>query len=139
MSRPPFKTRVPGPLVVLGVVFAFIGTGCGAVAHMSATEGTASDGKALFQTHCGSCHVLRDAGSAGSLGPNLDETFALVRKQGFDDSTIRDVVRGQVAYPETETASGGPGMPANLLRGEDADNVAQYVTQCAGVNACATG
>ena len=73
------------------------------------------------------------------IGPNLDTTFGVVRAQGFDESTIRDVVRGQIAYPETETATGGPGMPANIVEGQDADNVAEYVAKCAGVPDCNVG
>jgi mono/diheme cytochrome c family protein len=127
------------PIVILAVAIAFVATGCGAVAHMTATEGNAPAGKKLFQSTCGACHVMEDAGTTGTVGPNLDTTFGIVRAQGFDESTIRDVVRGQIAYPETETATGGPGMPANLVEGQDADDVAQYVAQCAGVHVCPAG
>ena len=54
-----------------------------------------------------------------------------MRAQGFDVSTIRDVVRGQIAYPETKTAEGKTGMPANLITGQDARDVADYVAECA--------
>ncbi len=124
---------------MLAVAVALVSSGCGAVAHMTASEGHAPAGKELFQTHCGSCHTLENAGTQGTIGPNLDDTFGIVRDQGFDESTIRDVVRGQIAYPETETAVGGPGMPANLVVGQDADDVAQYVAQCAGVPDCSAG
>ncbi len=140
LSPAPSTSRpLRAPVVLLAVAIAFVATGCGAVAHMTATEGHAPAGKKLFQTHCGSCHVLENAGTTGTVGPNLDTTFGIVRAQGFDESTIRDVVRGQIAYPETETATGGPGMPANLVEGQDADDVAQYVAQCAGVPACSAG
>src|SRR5262249_24696469 len=76
------------------------------------------------------CHTLAAAGATGMVGPNLDTTFGIVRAQGFDESTIRDVVRGQIAYPETETAAGGPGMPANLVTGQDAQDIAIFVAQC---------
>ncbi len=124
------------PIVILVIAISCVASGCGAVAHMTANEGNPQDGKKLFQTHCGSCHTMENAGTQGTLGPNLDTTFGLVRAQTFEESTIRDVVRGQIAYPETETATGGPGMPANLVTGQDADDVAQYVAQCAGVPDC---
>ena len=40
--------------------------------------GNASAGKKLFvaDARCGSCHTLKDAGSRGTVGPNLDESFA---------------------------------------------------------------
>ena len=45
--------------------------------------------------------------TTGIIGPNLNSTFGIVRAQDFDVSTIRDVVRGRIAYPETKTAEGG--------------------------------
>jgi mono/diheme cytochrome c family protein len=127
-------TRATVVLLAIGV--SVVATGCGAVAHMTSSEGSPAAGKPLFKTNCGGCHTLQDAGTTGAIGPNLDTTFGIVRSQGFDVSTILDVVRGQIAYPETETAVGGTGMPANLVTGTDADDVAQYVAQCAGVPDC---
>jgi mono/diheme cytochrome c family protein len=34
--------------------------------------GNAAAGKTLFVTNCGSCHTLADAGTSGTVGPNLD-------------------------------------------------------------------
>jgi hypothetical protein len=48
-------------------------------------------------------------------------------------------VRGQIAYAETDTGTKAPGMPANLLRGQDAKDVAVYVAQCAAVPDCKLG
>ena len=49
--------------------------------------------------------------------------------QGFDESTITDVVRGQIAYPEEP-------MPANLAEGQDADDLAVYIAKCSGNAHC---
>jgi len=138
-SSPRVAKGLRVPLVGVALAAALVSSGCGAVAHMSSSEGHAPDGKVLFKEHCGACHTLENAGTKGVIGPNLDSTFGVVRAQGFDESTIRDVVRGQIAYPETETATGGPGMPANLVEGQDADNVAEYVAKCAGVPDCNVG
>ena len=38
------------------------------------SEGNAENGKKIFAANgCGSCHTLEDAGSSGTVGPNLDE------------------------------------------------------------------
>src|SRR5215212_9021165 len=116
-------------LAALAVATAVLTSGCGAVDHMSASEGDASNGKTLFSQKCASCHTLANARANGKIGPNLDDAFASVRRQQFDESTIRDVVRGQIAYPEEP-------MPAELVAGEDADDVAAYVGKCGGVPAC---
>src|SRR3954454_16069256 len=116
-------------LAAVAVAAAVLASGCGAVKHMSASEGDPSNGKTLFSQKCSSCHTLADADAKGTIGPNLDDAFASVRLQRFDESTIRDVVRGQIAYPEEP-------MPAELFVGEDADDVAAYVGKCSGVPAC---
>lgn len=100
--------------------------------------GSAARGKELFVERCGGCHVLADAGTTGTIGPSLDDSFGHAREQGFDESTIRDLVRGQIAYPVTETATGAPGMPANLVTGADAAAVAAYVAAAAGAERAPT-
>jgi len=139
---------VRAALLTLLAAAAFVAVGCGAVGHLSAGSGDAARGKALFtgKGTCGGCHTLADAGTAGNVGPNLDEAFAYDKKQGFAESTIRDVVRGQIAYAVTHTGAGMggktppgqeyPGMPDNLLRGQDAKDVAVYVAKCAAVPKC---
>ena len=109
---------------------ALVATGCGSVAATQ-EAGSSSNGKQLFVEKCGSCHVLEDAGTKGAVGPNLDQAFATPREQGFDESTIRDIVRGQIAYPTSEPVTGEPGMPANLVTGSDAWDVATYVASVA--------
>jgi mono/diheme cytochrome c family protein len=96
------------------------------------TEGDASRGKELFldpKTQCASCHTLADAKSQGKVGPNLDDAFASGKAQGFDQQTIEDVVRGQIAYPEEP-------MPANLVEGQDADDISTYIAKCSGNPDC---
>jgi mono/diheme cytochrome c family protein len=39
------------------------------------SEGDPAAGKEIFNANgCGSCHTLADAGSSGTIGPNLDES-----------------------------------------------------------------
>jgi hypothetical protein len=125
-------------ILTLVLTTALLAAGCGAVGHLEANDGDAARGKTLFtgKGTCGGCHVLADAGASGKLGPNLDEAFRYIKRQGFEESTIRDVVRGQIAYatsdPGTADADGNayPGMPQNLLHGQDARDVAIYVALC---------
>jgi cbb3-type cytochrome c oxidase subunit III len=102
-------------------VFALAGCGTGGLASESAQV---PDGKVLFKRECGQCHELREAGTRGTIGPNLDEAFAGPRREGFEQSTIREVVKEQIAYPAAP-------MPANLVEGEEADAVAAYVAEVA--------
>jgi mono/diheme cytochrome c family protein len=121
-------------LSALVIAAAVLSAGCGAVGRV--TTGDPGHGKLLFVTpakpgdpSCGSCHTLADAKTTGTVGPNLDDAFASDKEQGFSQSTIKDVVRGQIAYPE-------PPMPANLYDGQNADDIAIYVAQCSGNPNC---
>ncbi len=115
------------------VVGALLTAGCGGSVGHSEGTGDRSKGKELFSQKCGSCHVLADAGTKGNIGPNLDFAFYQSRQDGLGESTIVQVVRGQIAYPIENTSTGAPGMPADLVTGQDADDVASYVAAVAGV------
>jgi cbb3-type cytochrome c oxidase subunit III len=115
---------VRGGAAVLLCVTALLAAGCGTGGISKG--GDASSGKQLFVAKCGGCHALADAGTNGAVGPNLDDAFRYDRQQGYEDSTIEQVVRDQI-----EIAGGR--MPANLVRGDDADNVAAYIASVAGV------
>jgi mono/diheme cytochrome c family protein len=121
-----------GVLAGAGLALALLAvTGCGTGGL--AKGGDASAGKPLFVQKCGSCHTLADAGTQGTIGPNLDDAFAADRAQGFAESTFANVVLGQIREPITDPPTGVPGMPANLVKGQDATNVAAYVASVAGV------
>jgi mono/diheme cytochrome c family protein len=123
---------------------ALLAAGCG-TGGISKGKADTAHGKQLFQEKCGSCHTLADAGTQGKIGPNLDDAFSGPRREGFKESTIRNVVHGQVKYAIENPAgfvkgpNGGelpaPGMPRNLVTGDDAQDVAAYVASVAGVSA----
>jgi cbb3-type cytochrome c oxidase subunit III len=115
---------VRSQLAVLLSATALLAAGCGTGGIVK--KGDAGTGKSLFVAKCGGCHALADAGTNGAVGPNLDDAFAYDRKQGYKDITIEQVVRDQI-----EIAGGR--MPANLYRGQQADDVAAYVASVAGV------
>ncbi len=84
-------------------------------------------GKQLFVQKCGSCHVLERAGTKGTTGPNLDEAFQQPVKENFGESAIRGVILKQILYPNRLPNSDGIRMPAKLVSGEKAHDVAAYV------------
>ena len=91
------------------------------------------NGKQLFVERCGSCHILNRAGTKGTAGPNLDEAFARARQDGFGDSTFEGIVHRQIEQParraqvDPKTGKELDKMPADLVKGEDARDVAAYV------------
>ena len=115
------------------LIAAIAATGCGTTGLPEAGSGDTTRGKELFKTKCGQCHTLADAGTKGVIGPNLDDAFRQSRIDGLGDTTIQSVVRDQIAYPVEDPTTGAPGMPADIVTGEDADSVALYVASVAGL------
>jgi mono/diheme cytochrome c family protein len=77
-----------------------------------------ADGRKLFNAKCATCHTLEDANAVGRVGPDLD---ALAPTAGL---TINAIQKGR--------ARGTGQMPAQLLDGQDAKNVANYIEDVAG-------
>ena len=108
-------------LAVGAAALGLVGCGTGGLAR----TGDANHGKQLFAQKCAGCHTLADAGSQATVGPNLDNAFYADRKQGFKESSIMNVVLDQIRIAILP-------MPANLVRGQDARDVAAYVASVAG-------
>jgi len=94
-------------------------------------------GRQLFQTNCGTCHTLAEAGTAATIGPSLDASFAAARETGMDQDTVEGVVQSQIANPRT-ISEDNPRydqtfMPADIVTGRDAEDVAAYVASVAGI------
>lgn len=91
-------------------------------------------GKQLFVAKCGSCHTLSHATTNGIVGPNLDDAFREDRIDGFKSAAIEGLVSYWIRTPD----SGGV-MPAGILRGRQASDVAAYVGRVAAVPGQDTG
>jgi len=119
---------------VVGAAALF--AGCGSSSFADRGDNTIN-GKQLFVAKCGACHVLNRAGTKGVTGPNLDQAFARAREDGFASTTFEGIVHRQIGQParraQVDPATGKvlPLMPANLVTGEDARDVAAYVASAA--------
>jgi mono/diheme cytochrome c family protein len=80
------------------------------------------NGKAKFVEKCGSCHELGRAATQGTTGPSLDTSFQTALADGMDRDTIEGIVHQQILYPRSDSK-----MPAGLVKGDDASDVAAYV------------
>jgi len=83
-------------------------------------ELTASEtaGRAVFAKYCSTCHTLKASNAVGKVGPNLD---VLHPPKGL---VLDAIAKGR--------ARGQGQMPAGLVDGEDAQDVAEYVAAVAG-------
>jgi cbb3-type cytochrome c oxidase subunit III len=115
--------RLAFPLLAALLLLAGCGTG-----GKATTKGDQQNGAKLFMSPtvgCGGCHTLAAAGSVGTIGPNLDDAFAADKQQGFALSTIENVVLDQIREANLP-------MRQNLVKGQDAVDVAAYVAAVAG-------
>jgi mono/diheme cytochrome c family protein len=85
-------------------------------------EADLTNGKAKFVEKCGSCHTLARAGTAGTQGPSLDAAFQTALADGIDRDTVEGIVHKQILHPRSDSI-----MPAGLVQGDDASDVAAYV------------
>ena len=122
----------------VGVAIVLAACGTGGIATGAADQ---ENGKKLFlgKGQCAGCHTLAAAGSSSTIGPNLDDAFAQARADGYKESAILNIVHDQIRFPgQYPTAQNNPdflqaNMPANLVKGQDAEDVAAYVAANAGV------
>jgi cbb3-type cytochrome c oxidase subunit III len=86
------------------------------VAGKPVTAKSSTSGKDIFTANCGSCHTLKDAGTSGNVGPNLDQlkpSLAIVQKQVTNGGGAMPAFKGQLT-------------PAQITA------VAKYVSSVAG-------
>ena len=107
-------------VAIPAAVIAARGEAEGGVGALRTEQPTAQEeeGKVLFIQNCKSCHNLDAVQATGVTGPDLDELGALDRERVLN---------------AIENGGTGQGrMPAGVLEGEDAEDVATYVAKVAG-------
>jgi cbb3-type cytochrome c oxidase subunit III len=126
---------------------ALLAAGCGTGGVASAAQRPdLQNGQQLFTANCAACHTLQAAGTSGTIGPNLDNAFAMDRQEGYADSSIENVVldqirlgSGQIAtYTTDKKFTLQTQMPANIVTGQNAVDVAAYVASVAGLSGYTT-
>jgi cytochrome c551 len=133
------------PFVIFGLVLAVLAVLIPFLAFRSngdantgprAVPADLQTGKALFDTNCGTCHTLYAAGTDGNFAPNLDELLAPAGPPtGPTAPQTITATKGRVlnAIQNGVDSSTTPGrMPAGILNGQQANEVARFVATVAG-------
>jgi mono/diheme cytochrome c family protein len=115
-----WNTVKPLPAALAAAAVALALAACGR------EEDDLSNGKALFTERCGSCHMLARAGTQGQVGPSLDAAFRTALAAGEGRQTVEGIVHSQILHPRKSSQ-----MPAGLVKGSDAKDVAAYVAYAA--------
>ncbi|KAA0267934.1 MAG: hypothetical protein EDQ89_11470 [Acidobacteria bacterium] len=115
---------------LLALGFALVATAAGCDLNENADL---DNGRQLFIEKCGTCHYLKEAGTTGTTGPDLDAAFAASREVDMDQDTVEGVVLDQIEHPRQTDPEDPSYMPPALVTGSDAKDVASYVASVAGV------
>lgn len=115
-------------LLITAAVAAAIGlSACGSEGISVPKDSADYRGAVLFSQRCAGCHTLSAAGTQGSAnrnqrvqGPNLDQ-----RQESMDD----------VLFAIRNGGFSGGIMPANVVTGREANQVAAFVSKYAGQQA----
>jgi mono/diheme cytochrome c family protein len=95
-------------------IAVYVGSVAGTGAVPTTPETT--DGEAIFQASCASCHTLVAAGSTGTVGPNLDDS------QPAQELVVDRVTNGRGQMPSFKDS----------LNAQQIEAVAEYVASSAG-------
>lgn len=112
---------------------ALISSGCGSQSVTVSKTDPEHAGAVIFAARCGACHTLSAAGTQGSATDvsdreNVDGPSFDARKESPDD----------VLFAIANGGFSGAIMPENIVTGEEAKQVAAFVSKYAGKKASKT-
>ena len=117
--------------LVVPAIF-LIGNHDNASAQIDGIKLTAGEkqGRELFGEHCAVCHTLAAASAIGKTGPNLDQLkppYALVL------NTLKNgCLQAPLSASSPQNCLGYGNMPADVVEGRQAQQVASFVAKVAG-------
>jgi mono/diheme cytochrome c family protein len=120
---------VKRPLALLCLLAAAIAAGCGGEIEVPEEQADAREGAELFYERCSGCHSLDAANSYGSKPPGALQGGERTNGPNFN---VRQVSRDDALYAIRNGGFSGAIMPANIVVGEDAELVADFLEQYSG-------
>lgn len=129
MPRP----RVACLLALVAASGVLVACGQQSVDVPASDDAAVRRGAVLFAERCSGCHTLAVAGAQGSATKVHDRE----RVDGPNFNTRRET-KDQVLYALRNGGFSGAIMPENIVVGDDADAVAEFLAKYAGKDAEAT-
>jgi mono/diheme cytochrome c family protein len=120
--------RRTGCLSALAIGLALLAVGCGEEIEVAESD-PMREGAVLFRERCSGCHTLDAAGSRGSKPEGELEAGERTNGPNFNE---REESKDDVLYAIRNGGFSGAIMPANIVVGEDADAVAEFVAEYSG-------
>jgi mono/diheme cytochrome c family protein len=121
-------------VIVFGIALPLallVGNGNNANGQVGGIKLTSGEriGRQLFGEHCGVCHTLAAANAIGKVGPNLD---TLKPPASLVLNTINNGCLPNAPQGSPTTCLGQGVMPADVVQGQQAQQVANFVARVAG-------
>jgi mono/diheme cytochrome c family protein len=133
-------TRATRRVIAVGVAVVIVGLGVAVPIAIGLVNGddhaknapggvnlTAAEasGRTTFAKYCSTCHTLKASNAVGKVGPNLDALIGGINGTKQQRALILDAIKNG-------RANGRGQMPAGVVDGQDAQDVASYVAAVAG-------
>jgi mono/diheme cytochrome c family protein len=115
--------------VLLCLVVAAVVAGCGGEIEVPQDETTAHRGAELFNERCSGCHSLDAANAYGSKPPGQIQGGERTNGPNFN---VRKETRDDVLFAIRNGGFSGAIMPANVVVGDDAEAVADFLAEYSG-------
>jgi mono/diheme cytochrome c family protein len=120
---------VSRPVALVCLLAAALAAGCGGEVSVPEDQTTARRGAELFYERCSGCHSLDAANSYGSKAPGALQGGERTNGPNFN---VRKVGQQDALYAIRNGGFSGAIMPANIVVGEDAEAVAEFLERYSG-------
>jgi mono/diheme cytochrome c family protein len=120
---------VKRPLALLCALAAALAAGCGGEIEVPEEDTAARQGAQLFYERCSGCHSLDAANAYGSKPPGALQGGERTNGPNFN---VRQVSRDDALYAIRNGGFSGAIMPANIVVGDDAEMVADFLSEYSG-------
>ena len=117
------------PIALLCAFGAALVAGCGGEIQVPEDQTAAREGAELFYERCSGCHSLEAANAYGSKPPGALQGGERTNGPNFN---VRHVERDDALFAIRNGGFSGAIMPANIVVGEDAERVADFLDQYSG-------
>jgi mono/diheme cytochrome c family protein len=120
---------VTRPIAIACVFAAAALAGCGGEIKVPESDQTAHRGAELFYERCSGCHTFEQANAYGSKPPGQLQGGERTNGPNFD---VRHVSRDDALFAIRNGGFSGAIMPANVVTGKQADEVADFLDKYSG-------
>jgi mono/diheme cytochrome c family protein len=114
---------------LLCALAALLAAGCGGEIQVPEDQTAAHEGAVLFYERCSGCHSLDAANAYGSKPPGALQGGERTNGPNFN---VRKVSRDDALYAIRNGGFSGAIMPANIVVGDDAELVADFLDEYSG-------